>query len=71
MSSSGASSTNSRLPSSGNGSGGASGQQFAEPVLQRLMSNGFSREQVISELTLAHGDEQKALMSLLAKSLQF
>jgi len=44
--------------------------RFPEPTIQRLMSVGFSRAQVIEELTRSSGDADQALASLFAKSFQ-
>ncbi|WAR14340.1 DDI2-like protein [Mya arenaria] len=44
---------------------------FPEHVIRNLVENGFSRHDVIRALTEANGDAQKALMALLARSLQF
>ena len=43
---------------------------FPEDDIQRLTSNGFSRQQVIEELTKTGGNIDQALMALLAKSFQ-
>ena len=66
-------SNNSPLVSAQSPAGGASGSQrtFSEDVIRRLVNNGFSRHEVLEALTHANGDEQKALVGLLAKSLKF
>jgi len=43
---------------------------FPEATIQRLMSLGFARAQVIEELTRSNGDADQALASLFAKSFQ-
>lgn len=54
---------------------GASGSgiqsPFPEQVVKRLMEKGFSRHDVISALTQTKGNEDQALMALLARSLKF
>lgn len=55
---------------SGQGGSNASKPAFPEAIIQRLMSNGFSRSAVIQELTLANGNADQALASLFAKSFQ-
>lgn len=41
---------------------------FPEDIISKLMSNGFSRDAVISELRRANGDADQALAALFAKS---
>ncbi|KAK3587325.1 hypothetical protein CHS0354_011307 [Potamilus streckersoni] len=50
--------------------GAASGgpRTFPEDVIQKLMTYGFSRSQVIEELTRANGNYDQALAALFAKS---
>jgi hypothetical protein len=43
---------------------------FAESDIQRLVGYGFSRQQVIDELTKSNGNVDQALASLFAKSFQ-
>ncbi|KAL3861945.1 hypothetical protein ACJMK2_007954 [Sinanodonta woodiana] len=43
-------------------------RSFPEEVIQKLMKVGFSRNQVIEELTRANGDHDQALAALFAKS---
>lgn len=42
---------------------------FPEPLVQELVSSGFSREKVIEQLTRFGGDKNKALAALLASGL--
>ena len=51
--------------------GPAGGQQFPEESIQRLVSAGFSRSAAIEELQRSNGNAELALISLLAKSIQF
>ena len=44
---------------------------FPEAVIKRLVEKGFSRHDVISVLMQSNGNEEQALMALLAKSLKF
>ncbi|KAL5013498.1 hypothetical protein ScPMuIL_007768 [Solemya velum] len=44
-------------------------QQFPEEVVRQLMAKGFPRESVVEELRKANGNSEKALVTLLAKSL--
>ena len=54
---------------------GASGSgirsPFPEQVIRRLVEKGFSRHDVVSALTQVNGNEDQALMALLARSLKF
>lgn len=43
---------------------------YPEEVIQRLMNNGFSRQEVIQELAAANGNVDQALAALFAKSFQ-
>ena len=43
---------------------------FPEGVIRDLTSKGFSRQQVIEELSKAGGNADQALVALLAKSFQ-
>lgn len=52
-------------------SGSGARSQFPEQVIRRLVEKGFSRHDVISALTQANGNEEQALMALLARSLKF
>lgn len=42
---------------------------FPEPVVEELVSKGFTREKVIEQLTKFSGDKNKALAALLASAL--
>lgn len=53
---------------------GSTTPQFSQDAINRLMrevGGKVTREQAISELTKANGNEQLALMNLLAKSINF
>ncbi|XP_060066474.1 protein DDI1 homolog 2-like [Ylistrum balloti] len=45
-------------------------RSFPEPVIKELMSNGFSRERVIEELSIAKGNKEAALLALIAKAFK-
>lgn len=47
------------------------GDKFTESDVKELISLGFSREQVISELRRFNGDKTQATAALFAKSLKF
>lgn len=47
------------------------GDRFTESDVRELISLGFSREQVISELRRFNGDKTQATAALFAKSLKF
>lgn len=70
-----AASNNSGHSSAGSSSsvGGASGAQrtFPEATVKRLVEKGYSRNDVLEALTACDGQEERALMALLAKSLRF
>ena len=52
------------------GGSGAAPNSFPEPLINRLMKFGSSRQDVIAALTEANGEEAKAQMILFAKSLK-
>ncbi|XP_074654424.1 protein DDI1 homolog 2-like [Tubulanus polymorphus] len=51
-------------------SAAAAGAQFPEKDIQKLVANGFTREQCVAELTRTRGNVDEALASLIAKSIQ-
>ncbi|KAK3104875.1 hypothetical protein FSP39_012183 [Pinctada imbricata] len=68
--------TSGAKPSNQNSSASSSGQNpsasnsYPEEIIQRLMSNGFSRDNVIRELNASNGNADQALAALFAKSFQ-
>ena len=72
--SSGSFSNNSPLTGVQNQHGASSSgtrSQFPEEVIRRLVEKGFTRHDVISVLIQTNGNEEQALMALLARSLKF
>lgn len=49
---------------------GGSGSEFPAATVERLLSMGFGRDQVLAALRRANGDADQALAALLAQSLQ-
>ncbi|OWF54456.1 protein DDI1 homolog 2-like [Mizuhopecten yessoensis] len=54
--------------SSSRSAGSSNSRSFPEQVVQDLMSNGFPRDRVIEELSIANGSKEAALLALFAKA---
>lgn len=68
---SGSSSTATTPGTSSNSTTIQPGDNFTEEIVKEIVTMGFARDKVISELRTANGNKTTAVAALFAKSLKF